>query len=165
MPRRGRSTKACQTDPVVLTEQDVEKIVTQQVSDLNNHLKRLEAELNDLKSTGVEKLSSSVFEKLETETVQIKSHSDKLANDLDLLNNLQQAIEVSVEQLQEQLDTTKEEVNEKLDNFSENLDNKHKFQHMHEKIDELEQQSRLKYLRIFGLEEIEGEDVRETVLF
>ncbi len=35
---------------------------------------------------------------------------------------------------------------------------------MQQKIDDLEQLSRLKYLRIFGLEEIEGEDVTETVV-
>ncbi len=102
MPRKGRSTKACQTDPVILSEQDVEKIVTQQVSDLHNHVKRLEDELKELKSTGVKNLSSLELDK---ETAQIKTDTEKLAKYLDSLNNLQQAVEVSVEQLQEQLYT------------------------------------------------------------
>ncbi len=164
MPRRGRSTKACQTDPVILSEQDVEKIVIQQISHLNNQVKRLEAELKDLKSNGVKKMSSSEFEKLHTETNQMKTATEKLTKDLDSLNNLQQAVEVSVEELQEQIDTIKEEVSEKFDSISENLEGKHKFNQIHEKIDDLEQQSRLKYLRIFGLEEIEGEDVTESVI-
>ncbi len=74
MPRKGKSTKACQTDQVILSEQGVENIVLQQLSDLSNIVKRLEAEVKDLRSNGVNKMSSSELvqgEKVREETVKI----------------------------------------------------------------------------------------------
>ena len=169
MPRRA--TKAGQTDSVVLCDEQVQHIVSQYVSDLRNKLERLEAKIRDLKSTEVnmppdaklEQLMSPQFKKVQQDTEQLRANSEKIASDLDSLNNLQQATEISIEQLQDQLGTLNDDVVNRLDDIGKQLNNRDQIQEMGEKIDAFEQQSRLKNLRIVGLDE-NGEDVIRTVI-
>ncbi len=55
MPRC--KTKACQTDTVFLSEDQVEKIVKQRVSTLEDEVQKLRHELTKLKSSEVEKIN------------------------------------------------------------------------------------------------------------
>ncbi len=167
-----KATKACQTDSVVLCEDQVRHIVTQHVSDLKNKLERLETEIGDLKSTGtklpskakLEQLMVPQLKKIQEETEHIRANCEKIASDLDSLNNLQQAAEIFIEQLQDQLATLEDDVGRRLDNFGEQLIDGDKIQDMEEKIDALDQLSRMKNLRILGLDETEAEDVTRTVI-
>ncbi len=183
MPRSRKATKACQTDyelferRIAALEEDFSKLQKEN-TDLKSTnaklIKEFEAikQLQEKESANTKKQSNSDIEqimmphlhKIQTETEQIKSSSEKIKDDLDSLNNLQQAAEISVEQLEARYETTEEEIEKKIDGISEQIESKHKFQEMHQKIDDLEQQSRLKYLRVFGLEESGDEDVTATVV-
>ncbi len=145
MPRIRRATKACQTDSVVLCEEQVEHIVNQHVSDLKSKLQILETEMRDSKLAQtkmpaiatIEQLMTPNLNKIKEETEQLRANCEKIASDLDSLNNLQQAAEISIEQLQEQLDTSNGDIGRKLDNLVEELDNRDKIQHIDEKIDDI----------------------------
>ncbi len=167
MPRKA--SKACQTDSVVLCEEQVQFIVTQQVSGLKNKLETLENEISNLKSAEVKLSSKAELEQvmmpqlkvIQEETEQIRANCTKIANDLDSLNNLQQATEISIEELQSQLVSLEDDVGK---SSGEQLVTQDKIKGMEEKVDTLEQQSRMNNLKIFGLDETEGEDVIGKVI-
>ena len=148
MPRSR--TKACQTDTVFLSEQQVENIVRQSQLEAE---KTMTSRLNEFKE---------IISKMQDEINYLKAADVKQTDDLESLNNLQQASEVSVEQLQVQVDNIEEEMVKKVDIMT--FDNKENSLEMTMKIDELEQQTKLKNLRIFGLEEKEGEDSNQTII-
>ncbi len=143
MPRtRGKATKACQTDPVYLTEDQVQNIVRQGISHLNDALKQLQDEVNDLKSNLV-----------------------KVTRDNEALNNLQQLSEAVMEQLQERCESIEEEnvrLQQQLYKCRDEKDQTIKV--LQQKVDDLEQNNKMSHLRIAGLEEEEDEDVQGKVI-
>ncbi len=172
MPR-GRSTKskltkACQTDPVILTEQEVEKIIIQHVSDLKNKLETLESKIRNAKLTDtvmeLQQLMIPYAKKTQDDVDEVRSTTDKLSNDLTSLDHLQQSAEVCIEQLQEQVESLGEDVQKNSDSIDKYLqDSNVRCTELQDKLDDLEQQSRLQNLRIVGLEEIDGENTAESV--
>ncbi len=147
MPRgKGKSTKACQTDTVFLTEEQVENILAKSVSHLENEIKRLQTEVSDLKST-----------------------SNKLINDSDALNNLQQASETQAEQFRERFDSFEEENNAAIQSICKQFNSQMEaraeiINRTMVKTDELEQIHKMNNLRIAGLDEEDGEDIESKVI-
>ncbi len=143
MPRaRGKATKACQTDTVYLSEDQVQNIVRQSVSHLNDALKQLQQEVSDL-----------------------KSNLNKVTQDNESLNNLQQISEAVVEQLQERCESFEDENSRLLQQFYKCRDEKNEtINVMQKKIDDLEQNNKMCNLRIAGVQEEEDEDVQGKVI-
>ncbi len=143
MPRpRGKATKACQTDSVCLTEDQVQHIVSQQISHLKEAIQKLQSDVKDLKSI-----------------------NDKLSKDNETLNYLQQASDANLEQLQENFDLF-EEVNSKLQQeiYRCQDEKEANFNKQHKKIDDIEQTQKLINLRVAGMEEQEDEDVQGKMI-
>ncbi len=169
MPR-GKSTKSkgCQTDTVYLSEDQVQTIANRSVNDLKTQLEQLQHEMKTSKMVPKEKLDELLNPHLSNLQEQFKTSTKKITNDLDSLNNLQQAAEISIEQLQGQLD----ELEEKFENETVFHSNRHECeerlqqnqQRLELKVDDLEQQNKLKNLKICGIEEVEGEDVKGRVI-
>ena len=156
MPRgKATKSKACQTDTVFLSEDQVEAIVSKRLSQEIEKLKSDFKASNQGKDEINEQLSKLQQEVnvVQNEIDNIKTSSEKLTNDVDSLNNLQQVSDVSIEQLQTDLNTI------------EQMCDKNKGIHdICRKIDELEQQNKLKNLRIFGLKEEKEENVQQKLL-
>ncbi len=175
MPRR-KATKACQTDYVFLSEQQVENIVNQRVGYFEDELKRLEVGLratDNIKQLESEKREilgprisqlEGFIEWLQEEIGHLKTRSEKLTNDLDSLNNLQQSTEVLVEQLDGRLDAIEEETGEEMADLNNRFATKDNHQDMQVKVDDIEQQGKIKNLRFFGIEEQEDEDPTKRVI-
>ncbi len=159
MPRKGKATKACQTDTVFLSEDQVETIVSKRLS---QEIERLKTEListhssrqytNDKFEETLNQLNRRIAN-IQGEISLFKSSSEKLTNDVDSLNNLQQECEVSIEQLQEDVNSMEQKMEIKVDRQNVEL-----------KLDELQQHTKLNNLRIFGLNEEEDEDVTNQVI-
>ncbi len=143
MPRpRGKATKACQTDTVFLSEDQVQIIVSKSISHLNEALNKLQQEVSDL-----------------------KSNIDKVTQDNESLNNLQQISEAVIEQLQERCESFEEDNSRLLQQFYKCRDEKNEIINvMQKKIDDLEQNNKMSNLRIAGLEEEEDEDIQDKVI-
>ncbi len=143
MPRqRGKANKACQTDTVYLSEDQVEKIVSQHTIELKSALESLQSELNILKSA-----------------------QKKLSEDCELLNDLQQGTDAQVEQLQESLESVAGEDNSlRQNNYKWHEENKDTLKKMRQNIDDVEQIHKMNNLRIAGLEEEDDEDVQAKVI-
>ncbi len=143
MPRaRGKATKACQTDPVYLTEDQVQSIVRQGISHLNDALKQLQDEVSEL-----------------------KSNVEKVTRDNEALNNLQQLSEAVIEQLQEKCESIEDENMQLRQQFYKCRDEKDQtIKVLQQKVDDLEQNNKMHNLRIAGLEEEEDEDVQGKVI-
>ncbi len=160
MPRRA--TKSCQTDPVFLSEEQVEAIVSkrivQEFERLKSELKStIEFDSSESKAEEILKPQVSQLEKslvnIQNEVQILRTSNEKVINDVDSLNNLQQVAEVSLEQMQETMESLEQKIETNLNN-----------QPVQNKLDEVEQQSKLNNLRIFGLKEEEGEDVTKTII-
>ncbi len=173
MPRR-RATKACQTDYFFLSEQQVEIIVNQRVGQLEDELKKTQAnqhksnnqcesEIKEIMAPTLNGLKESM-EELEEQINHLKTSSDKIENDLDSLNNLQQSTEVLVEQLDGRLDSIEEETEQKIKDLNNRLEDNDNQHEMTSKVDDVEQQSKLRNLRFFGMDEQEGEDPARKVI-
>ncbi len=142
MPRRGKASKACQTDTVYLSEDQVETIISKRITHYDDHITKLQKEIEDLKST-----------------------VGLLVSGTDALNNLQQRSEVDIEQLQgivetieENQDKTSTEVNKKFEESEETLKS------IEDRIDDLEQENKANNIRVFGMEEQEDEDLKTKVI-
>ncbi len=153
MPRpKGKSSIACQTDTVFLTEEQVENIMKKTLSQLEKEVDKLKSEVRDLTST-----------------------NEKLAKDNDALNHLQQVTEVNFEQLEEKCSKTEEDITKlqkKIDDLEKNncyfgkaLNEKESVtQQLTSTIDRLEQDKKMNNIRIVGIPEEEDKDIREKVL-
>ncbi len=155
MPRKGRATKACQTDTMFLSEEQVETIVSKRIS---HEIERMKVDLTTTYASKqfikVEyeetmKQLNRTISILQGEINSFRTSCEKLTNDIDSLNNLQQVCEVSIDQLQEDIKSMEEKMEINVVNLN-----------VESKLDELEQQSKLNNLRIFGLNEEEGEKDR-----
>ncbi len=169
MPRKA--TKACQTDYVFLSEQQVQNIVDQRVGQLEDEIKSLKTlgsratdeqfktEILEILAPNLNQLKTSI-ESIQEEMGQLTTNCEKLANDLDLLNNLQQSTEVLVEQLDGRMDSAEQYAQRIEDRMFESNENNHAMQ---TKVDDIDQQIKSRNLRFFGLEEEEGEDPTEKI--
>ncbi len=154
MPRsRGKATKGCQTDTVFLSEEQVEKIVTRNLSHLEHEIKRLQGEIKDLKSIRDEStLDSAVLNTLQSEIGDLKLSSNKLIKDNDALNNLQQATDIQIEQFQARLDQIEEDNSCNIQKLYKRVDAKEgEIYKMQKRTDELEQINKMNNLRIAAL--------------
>ena len=171
MPRtRGKQSKACQTDSVCLTEEQVENIIKKSMSQHVENIQRMQKEIRDLKSVnekltkenaahGIDQLKT-VLQKLQSDVTELIATTGQLGRESDALNNLQQSTEVSVETLEEnveELRVNNEEMTEKI------CKNTETFKAMNMKIDEIEQSTNRANLRIVGLQE-DQEDVFSKVI-
>ena len=173
MPRtRGKKSIACQTDTVYLSEDQVENtksIIAKSLSNFKEELTKLQNQMNHLKSTNdsssLTKDSSSELNNLHKDFSDVKSTIDKLSEDSDALNNLQQAAEFQVEQLQERLDNVEEKNNLSIQKLYKQIETKDEvMRKVQEKTDELEQFHKMNNIRIAGQEEEDGEDVQSKVI-
>ena len=143
MPRtRGKATKACQTDTVYLSEDQVQNIVSQSISHLNDALKKLQQEVSDL-----------------------KSNLNKVTLDNESLNNLQQISEAVIEQLRERCESSEDENSRLRQQFYKFQDESDKaIKVLQQKVDDMEQNNKMSNLRIACLGEEEDEDVQCKVI-
>ncbi len=139
MPRRA--SKACQTDTVYRSEDQVETIISKHDAHYDDAIEKLQKEIEDLKST-----------------------VSQLVSGTDALNNLQQRSEVDIEVLQSTVesieeiqDKTSTEVTKQIEVSNEALNS------IEDRIDDLEQENKSNNLRIFGMDEEEGEDLKTKV--
>ncbi len=143
MPRtRGKATKACQTDSVCLTEDQVQHIVSQQISHLKEAIKKLQSDVKDL-----------------------EAKNEKLREDNETLNYLQQASDANLEQLQENFNSFEEDNSKLRQEIYRCQDEKEaNFNKQYMKIDDVEQTQKMINLRVAGMEEQEDEDVQQKVI-
>ncbi len=143
MPRpRAKVTKACQTDTLFMTEDQVQSIITRSISHMRQSLEKLQAEVDDLKST-----------------------NRKLTEDNEALNYLQQATDAQLEQVIERLDSVEDENRRLIQKLYKYQDaEQESIQKMKKKIDDLEQTNKMNHLRIAGMDEEQGEDVQSKVI-
>ena len=163
MPRSRKAHKGCQTDYFELFER--------RLCDLENEISQLKEVITDLKSTNenlrrdnehdeainnlkheteaqLKQLSNVIQSELYEELGEMKSTMSQLVNETDALNNLQQRTEVDIEQLQ---------LNKQLEEKEWTLKS------IEERVDDLEQNSKSANIRIFGIDEEEGEDLKSKV--
>ncbi len=139
MPKR---TKASQTDTVYLSEDQVETIISKRYAHYDDVIAKLQKEIEDLKST-----------------------VSLLVSGTEALNNLQQRSEVDIEQLQSSVESIEEsqekistEANKQFEVSSIALNS------LEDRVEDLEQENKSNNLRIFGMDEEEGEDLKTTVI-
>ena len=168
MPRtRGKANKSCQTDTVYLSEDQVEKIINQHLNQFEKKFESLLNEIKDLKAASGNFITkdSEVFSNIHQDISDLKSTSDKLTEDSNALNNLQQAAEVQAEEFQEKLDIIDEENSSLIQKLNKQIDaNKEIITTMHKKTDEIEQNLKMKNLRIAGVEERDDGDLESKVI-
>ena len=174
MPKR-KATKSCQTDYVFMDKQEVETIINQRIGNLETEIKRLDHDLKtnekkkDPSGKEIEQLLApdlmelkELILKVQEEICQLQTNHEKLTNDVDSLNNLQLSTEVAVEALDGRSDSMEEEFEQKIGNLNKQLVISD--QEFQAKLDDFEQKSKLRNLRLFGLDEEEGEDLTRKVI-
>ncbi len=170
MPRqKSKATKSCQTDTLFLTEDQVEKILAKNLSHFESELRRLQNEITDLKSSAIsitkDHEDTDAVKNIQQDITDLKSTSIKLTKDSDVLNNLQQATEIQVEQLQAKFEHFEEENRNSIGKMYQQLEAKaESINIIQEKTDELEQINKMSNIRIASLKEEEGEDVQSKVI-
>ena len=121
---------------------------------------------------GIEKLSSKLKSEFEDQLSKLKSHIENLESSVEhltreneSLNNLQQASESTIEQLQSQVEGLEERNVLATSRFHKQLEEKdNHIRLMMEKIDQLEQNSKANNIRIAGVKEEDGENIRSKVM-
>ncbi len=170
MPRtRGKISKACQTDYVILTEDQVQRIVEKCLSHHQEDLQKLQQDINNLKSANENVTNSkekevearnNAVKKLKADITELKSTVEYQSMEIDSLNNLQQVSDCALEKLQESYENIEEEqvlTTRKLHSVEDS--NTNSIMNIEETLDQVEQNMKSNNIRIAGMVEEEGEDL------
>ncbi len=153
MPRqRGKATKSCQTDTVFLTEDQVENIVAKSLSHMEREPKQI-------------KHYDDLISKLQKEIEDLKSTVNLLVSGTDALNNLQQRSDADIELLQDSVESIEENQIKASTDFNMKFEeNEDALKLIDQRVDCLEQDSKASNIRILGIDEEDGEDLKTKVM-